>query len=159
MKEKLINAMREHFGADARRIDHALSVLGFAEELIAREGGDPGIVVPAAILHDTGIKPAEKKYGSSAGHYQEKEGPPVARKILLKLGYGKEETEEICTIIAHHHSPGKVTTLNFQLLYEADWLVNLGDDFAGLDPEKKKRLIEKNFATETGKALALSLHT
>ena len=32
------------------------------------------------------IKVAEEKYGSSTGPYQEKEGPPVAREILSRLG-------------------------------------------------------------------------
>jgi len=39
-------------------------------------------VIPASILHDVGIKAAEEKHGSSAGHFQELEGPEIARKIF-----------------------------------------------------------------------------
>jgi len=118
------------------------------------EKADAHIVIPATILHDVGIKITEEKYGSSAGRYQEIEGPPVARKILLKIGLSMDKIDEICEIIAHHHTPGTVTTDNFQIVYEADWLENLGDDYKDTSLEKKKRVIEKNFKTETGKKLA-----
>jgi len=107
LKEKLLGQLKEYFGSDTKRINHARRVLDYAEDILRKEGGSWNIVVPAAILHDVGIKIAEQKYGSNAGHLQEKEGPPVAKKILLKLGFKKDEIEEICQIIGHHHSPGK----------------------------------------------------
>ncbi len=33
--------------------------------------------------------------------------------------------DEICDIIGHHHHPREKETLNFQILYEADWIVNM----------------------------------
>ena len=101
-----------------------------------------------------GIKTAEKKYGSAAGHHQEKEGPDIARKILLKLGCKKEDIDEICEIIAHHHTPGKVDTQNFKILYDSDRLINLKDE-VDLDDKKKLRgMIDKVFLTKSGKEIA-----
>src|SRR3989338_7977911 len=128
LKDKLISELEKYFGNDSKRINHAKKVMGFAEELLLKEKADWHIVIPASILHDVGIKAAEAKYGSSAGHYQEKEGPAIARKILEKLDFKKEDIDEICEIIAHHHSPDKVDTKNFKVLYDADWLVNLKDE-------------------------------
>src|SRR3989338_8158395 len=157
-KEKLLKELEAYFGADTKRINHAKKVMGFAEELLREVKADWHIVIPASILHDVGIKVAEEKYGSSAGHYQEKEGPEIAKKILQKLSFKKEDIEEICSIIAHHHSPGKIDTQNFKVLYDADWLVNLKDEAHAKDKAKLKAIIHKVFLTETGKKLAEKIY-
>lgn len=158
IKDKLIKELEDYFGKDTKRINHAKKVMGYAEELLKQEKADWHIVIPASILHDVGIKVAEEKYGSSAGHYQEKEGPVVARKILLKTGFTEKNIDEICEIIAHHHSPGKVNTQNFTVLYDSDWLVNLKDEFDTKDKEKLTKIIDKVFLTASGKELAKKIY-
>lgn len=157
-KDKLLKELEAYFGTDTKRINHAKNVLYFAEELLRQEKADWHIVVPAAILHDVGIKVAEEKYGSSAGCHQEKEGPEIARKILLKMALKKEDIDEVCSIIAYHHSPGKINTHNFKILYDADWLVNLKDEVDTKDKTKLKAIIYKVFLTQTGKALAEKIY-
>jgi HD superfamily phosphodiesterase len=147
-------AMQEYFGDDARRIDHALRVTGHAEEILGGEPGDREVVVATALLHDIGIREAERKYGSSAGNLQEQEGPPVARELLISLGYSESFIREVCAIIASHHSPGEVDTDNFRVLWDADWLVNLGDEMDVSDKGNLKGLIGKLFFTGTGKRIA-----
>ena len=66
--------------------------------------------------------------------------------------------EEICDIIGHHHHPRKQETLHFQILFEADWLVNLEEDGLSKDPNKLNEIIVKNFRTVTGKKLAEELY-
>lgn len=158
IKEKLLKELEDYFAEDIKRINHAKKVMGYAEELLRQEKADWYIVIPASILHDVGIKAAEEKYGSSAGHHQEKEGPAIARKILLKIGLSKKNIDEICEIIAYHHSPGKVDTQNFKVLYDADWLVNLKDEVDTKDKEKLGTTIDKVFLTETGKKLAKEIY-
>jgi HD superfamily phosphohydrolase YqeK/predicted RNA-binding Zn-ribbon protein involved in translation (DUF1610 family) len=158
IKQKLLNELEEYFGNDAKRINHAKQVMHFAEELLKKEEGDWHIVIPASILHDIGIKEAERKYGSSAGPYQEKEGPPLAKEILIPMGLKKEDMEEICQIIAHHHSPGKINTQNFKLLYDADWLVNLKEEVGTKDKTKLKKIIDKIFLSKTAKDLAEKIY-
>jgi HD superfamily phosphohydrolase YqeK len=158
LQEKLIKELEDHFGNDAKRINHAKKVLRFAQELLKQEKADWEIVVAASILHDVGIKPAEERFGSSAGNLQEALGPQIARQLLSKLGVEKEKIEEICQIIAHHHSPGKINTLNFKVLYDADWLVNLKDEVDIEDKHKVKGIIEKVFLTKTGEAIARQLY-
>jgi hypothetical protein len=158
IKDRLIKELEEYFGPDAKRIKHAKKALGYAEELLKSEKADERIVIPASILHDVGIKIAEKKYGSAAGSYQEIEGPAIAKGILLKTGLSKEDIDEICEIIGNHHSPWKVDTLNFKVLYDADWLVNLKDEYHVDDKEKLSKIIDRVFLTKTGKQLAKHIY-
>jgi HD superfamily phosphodiesterase len=154
MKTALINAMEKYFNGDKKRINHANRVTVYAEELLEHEEGDYTVVVGASVLHDIGIHEAEKKYGSTAGKYQEREGPPIARRIMTELQFTQDRIDEICDIIAHHHSPGKITTRNFGIVYDADWLVNLQDEYDIHDTNKLANIIEKVFLTESGKSLA-----
>ena len=157
-KTALVQAMEVYFGQDTKRINHAHRVAGYAEELLKQEEGDYPIVMAAALLHDIGIHLAEKKYGSTSGKYQEKEGPPIARNILSGTGFPPDQIEEICQIIAHHHSPGIINTVNFRILYDADWLVNLRDEYDIQDNNKLGGIIEKLFLTRGGKALARKVY-
>jgi hypothetical protein len=153
-KEQLLAAMEACFGEDARRIEHARRVTAWAERIMADEGGDADIIIGAAVLHDIGIHEAERKYGSAAGHLQEREGPPIARRLLAGLGFEPDAIEEICDIIAHHHSPGVLSTINFRVLYDADWLVNLGDEYDIRDRMKLAGIIDRVLLTGTGRTLA-----
>ncbi len=154
LTEKLIAAMKKVFGADQKRITHALSVLERAEEIMRREGGDPKVILASAILHDIGIQEAERKHGGSAGVYQEMEGPAIAEPILKEAGLDKDTIEHVLKIIANHHSAKDVDTLEFRVLWDADWLVNVPDEYPDADKETLERKIEKIFKTGAGKALA-----
>lgn len=154
LKARIIKELEDYFGKDVKRINHAKRVMHFAEELLKLEKGDWHIVIPASILHDVGIKVSEQKYGSSAGHYQEKEGPAVARKLLLKIGLNNKDIDEICEIIRYHHSPGNIDTKNFKVLYDADFLVNMKEELDIKDKDKVEKIIDKAFLTDTGKQIA-----
>lgn len=153
-KKALMAAMEAYFGEDQKRINHAHCVTEFAEQLWQKEGGDYLTVFGAGVLHDIGIHQAEKKYGSPAGKYQEIEGPPIARQILADLSFSPERIDAICEIVGHHHSPGKIATTEFCVLYDADWLVNLKDEYDIHDPAKLASIIDRVFLTRAGKALA-----
>jgi HD superfamily phosphodiesterase len=150
--------MKGIFGDDRKRIAHTLNVTRHAKLLLKKESGSVDVVIPAAILHDIGILEAENKHGSSAGPYQEQEGPPIARSIMGKLGIDEGTIDEVCSIVGNHHSPGKVDTLNFKILYDADWLVNLSDEHDCQDKEKLSRIINKVFLTDSGKKMAKKIY-
>jgi HD superfamily phosphodiesterase len=153
-KNILIEEMKKVFGTDTKRINHALSVLDFSEQIQSREGGRLSTIQAAAIFHDIGIHEAERKYGSSAGNYQEIEGPPIARQILTTLEFDPDDIEHICKIIANHHSAKNIDTLEFRIIWDADLIVNLKTDFAEKSPEILQKLIEKNFRTAAGREIA-----
>ena len=152
--DKLIAEMKEVFQSDNKRIEHALAVLDYAEQILAVEGGDPLIVKATAILHDIGILEAERKHGSSAGKYQEMEGPAIAEPILKKFEIDAEKIEHILKIIANHHSDKDLDTTEFRVIWDADRIVNLDEEQGGLDKEKFERILERIFKTDKGKELA-----
>ena len=96
--------MKKYFGTDFKRTNHAIKVAKYAEQILKMEGGNPLVVMGAAYLHDIGIHEAERKYGSHSGHYQEMEGPGIAKEILERLNIQEEIIDETCDIIGHHHS-------------------------------------------------------
>jgi hypothetical protein len=158
LRERIVLEIKKYFGTDFKRVHHAIKVAKVAEQILKMEGGNPLVVMGAAYLHDIGIHGAERQYGSHSGHYQEMEGPAIAREILERLGVQKEMIDEICDIIGHHHSPREEEKLNFQGLYEADWLVNIEEERISKDRKKVEELIGKVFRTVTGKQLAEKLY-
>lgn len=155
---KVRAAMEEYFGEDRRRIGHALKVAGFAERILRHEPGNRELVLAAAYLHDIGIHEAERKHGSTAGNLQEIEGPPIAREILSSLGYETAFVDEVCEIIASHHSPGEVDTDNFRVIWDSDWLVNIGDELDLNNIALLEKTINKVFMTGMGRKIAEELY-
>jgi putative nucleotidyltransferase with HDIG domain len=155
MRNMWIEEMKNVFGDDQKRIDHALAVLDYAEQIQASEGGDPLIVRAAAILHDIGIRQAERNYNSSAGKYQEIEGPPIAKEILSKYKLDDTTIEHVCKIIANHHSARDIDTLEFRILWDADWIVNIPEEFPDITIDKLQALIDKVFKTNKGRQIAI----
>ncbi|MHB9030848.1 MAG: HD domain-containing protein [Candidatus Latescibacterota bacterium] len=156
--QSVIEEVKNVFGDDWKRIDHALSVFKYAQELLQGEEGDAEIVLVAALLHDIGIHEAERKYGSSAGHYQELEGPPIANGIMTNMGFDKTVIDHVCRIIGSHHSAKDIDTPEFRIIWDADWLVNIPDEFPDFDKENLQKTIERLFKTETGKKKAYCLY-
>jgi len=153
----IMGEMKRTFGDDERRIQHALKVLDFAEKILEREDADPLVVKGAAILHDIGIQEAERKHGSSAGKYQEIEGPPLAREILQKLSVDPDRIEHICKIVGSHHSARDIDTPEFRIIWDADWLVNLPEEHPNIGLDELPDFIDRIFRTEAGRALARDL--
>ena len=156
LKDRVAIEMKRYFKQDFKRVGHAVRVARYAEQIGREERGNLAVVLVSAYLHDIGIKEAEKKHQSTAARYQEVEGPPIAREILIKLGAKGELIEEVCEIIAHHHHPGTDETKNYQCLYDADLIVNLEENQkeSPSDPEKLKKTVESSFLTESGRNLA-----
>jgi HD superfamily phosphodiesterase len=149
--------MESVFSDTQGMILHTRTVLGHAEAIQGEEGGNLVIVRASAILHDIGIPRAQEVHGSSSGEYQEMEGPPIARELLTKHGFGKTQIDHIAGIVANHHSdadPEIVTTLEFHILWDADWLVNFPRRYREATREEKAAAIDSIFKTGKGRALA-----
>jgi len=154
-----LSRMMDYFGKDVRRINHALKVYSFARQIALHEklDGDQLLITElAAILHDIGIPVSEQKYGSCIGKYQEIEGPPIAREILENLGASTEIVDRICYLIGNHHTYTKIDGNDFQILVEADFLVNIYED--EMSEQAIVSASEKYFKTQTGKNLIESMY-
>ncbi len=149
--QQVVTKMVEYFGNDVRRINHALKVYGLARSIAILEGIEGrrlfGLEV-AGILHDIGIKESERKYNSSAGRYQEIEGPPIVRKMLSEYDLPEGTVERVCFLVGHHHTYGKIDDIDFQILVEADFLVNIFEE--GMSVRQAKSIEDKYFRTNAG---------
>ena len=129
--DDLFIRMIEFNEGDPRRIQHLTKVhsyariIGIGEKL---EETELYILEAAAYTHDIGIRVAEEKYGKCDGKLQEQEGPIVAQKILSELGFENYMIERICYLIGHHHTYSNIDGMDYQILIEADFLVNLYED-------------------------------
>lgn len=154
MREEVLNRMKTYFGKDERRINHALKVLAHSEEIARAEGIEEenilDVIIYSAILHDIGIHEAERKYNSSIGKYQEIEGPSIAEKILNELKIDRAVIDRVKYIIGHHHTLNKVDNIDFQILWEADLLVNLEEKNLDSGSDSYSQM-SKTFKTEKGK--------
>ena len=123
----------------------------FAKSIGTQEGIDrktQEILETAAVVHDIGIKPSLEKYNSSAGNYQQIEGVQPARDMLGEMGYAEKVIDRVCYLIAHHHTYTNIDGMDYQILVEADFLVNIFED--NMNVEQIKSIIEKIFKTKTG---------
>ncbi|HHV33007.1 HD domain-containing protein [Caproiciproducens sp. LBM24188] len=162
MKESvntMIRSMIRYNHGDPKRIHHALKVHSFAVSIGQREHLDEKqmeILELAAILHDIGIRSSEEKYGSSAGKYQELEGPQVAGRMLLEAGIPSEITKRVCFLIGHHHTYTDIDGIDYQILIEADFLVNLYEEELG--QEQARTVMDKYFKTALGKEYLTAMY-
>ncbi|OOM71489.1 HD domain protein [Clostridium puniceum] len=162
MKEKIstiINEMISYYSKDPRRVNHFLKVYSFAKsigELEELNEETQDILEVAAVMHDIGIKISEEKYNSSAGNYQEIEGPPVAREILLKFKFDKKFIDRICYLVGHHHTYSKIDGIDYQILIEADFLVNIYED--EIKGPQIQSIKEKYFKTKSGTEFLTNLY-
>lgn len=147
----VINKMILYFDGDVRRINHAMKVHNFAKTIGELEDiGDEKLLVleVAAVLHDIGIKESERKYNSSAGNYQEIEGPAVAMDILEEFKLDKNFVDRVCYLIGHHHTYTKIDDVDYQILIEADFIINIFED--SIAKEKVEIIKNKYFKTGSG---------
>lgn len=154
MKEQAIQLMKDYFAGDMKRINHALRVLKHAEEIASQENITEkkmmDIIIYSAIFHDIGIHEAERKYNSSAGKYQEIEGPPIAKELLKKINIDEDILERVLYIVGNHHTLSKIDGIDFQILWEADLLVNLEEKELDYDFRHHSNW-SKTFVTDAGK--------
>ena len=131
MINKLHLAMIELYTGDAKRIQHFCKVHSYAKLIAEAENVDDEtlfIIETAALTHDIGIHICEEKYGNCNGKLQEKEGPPIAKQLLEKLGFNDKVSNRVQYLIAHHHTYDNIDGIDYQILVEADFLVNMYEE-------------------------------
>ena len=154
MLHTLAMKMIEYDGPCVKRIQHFMKVRGFAALIAEGEGVDEATrftLEAAALVHDIGIKASQEKYGSSAGPLQEKEGAPLAKQMLRSLGFPQDVTARVAYLVGHHHTYSCIDGIDYQILVEADFLVNLFEHGDAMNAVRAVR--EKIFRTATGKKI------
>lgn len=151
LSDQVYLAMIQYNNGDARRIQHFVKVHSFARIIGIGEGlkGESlETLEVAAYVHDIGIKLAEAKYGRCDGQLQEQLGPDEAKKMLKRIGYDDQIIDRVAYLVAHHHTYTGIEDIDYQILVEADFLVNLFEDQASQAAIASVR--KKVFKTATG---------
>ena len=159
MINKLHMEMIKLYHGDAKRIQHFCKVHSYAKLIAEMEHVDAEtlfILETAALTHDIGIHLCEEKYGNSNGKLQEKEGPAIAGKLLADLGFSKEVSQRVQYLIAHHHTYNNIDGIDYQILVEADFLVNMYED--ELPEEARQNAYRNIFRTEAGKKICREMY-
>lgn len=148
----LIQEMINYYAGDPKRIQHFIKVHSFAKQIGEMEdirAETLEVLEAAAVVHDIGIKEAEGKFGSCSGKLQEQEGPAPALAMLTKLGFDQELVKRVCYLVGHHHTYTDIDGIDYRILVEADFLVNMYEE--SLNKDVVSRAYTNIFRTESGK--------
>lgn len=154
---KINNLMLEMINFDAGEpalIQHLIKVYEFARLIGSMENiapHDMEALEAAALVHDIGIRVCMVKYGKCNGKFQELEGPAYAEELLNKLGFRQEIIDRVSYLVAHHHTYSDINGIDYQILVEADFLVNLYENQSSKDAILNA--YSKIFKTESGRKL------
>lgn len=156
---RAVEQMTAFYKGNRHDTAHFLKVWAWARTIAEGEGLPPDLaetVELAAIVHDIAIPLCREKYGNASGPLQELEGPALARDFLRKLGCSTEKAERIAYLVGHHHTLDGVDGIDWQILLEADFLVNA--DEGDLSRGAIESMLGSVYKTGTGKRLLSSLY-
>ena len=140
-------------------INHLMCVWTYAKTIGELEGLDrktQETLEIAAITHDIACPLCREKYGNTDGKNQERESPPLVEEFFRELPVAKEDVARISWLVAHHHTYTGVEGMDYQILLEADFLVNA--DESGYTKSAIRSFRERVFRTAAGIRLLNSIY-
>ena len=140
---------------DVSQIAHTLCVVAYTHLLAVSEAYDSGRIQRlemAALLHDIGCPDAQLKYGNSLPVNQQKEGVRIVAEWSAHEPFASpDDAQWIAQVVATHHNALKAVELGFEVLFEADLIVNLLEGYYPI--EQAAALLHNAVRTPSGKAL------
>lgn len=155
----VIKKMIDFSQGNQHDISHFMKVYVYAKTIGESEGLDKETqetLEIAAIVHDIACPLCREKYGCANGKDQEREGMPLTREFLKNMDVSEKMAERVAYLVGHHHTLDKIEGLDYQILIEADYLVNAGE--GNLSPENISHTLRTIFKTDTGMALLKSVY-
>ena len=159
MIAEIMKKMIDFSEGNLHDINHFMKVWGYAKTIGELEGLDDEtqkILEVSAIVHDIACPSLRKKYGHCDGKFQEREGLPMATEFLQGTGLTDEEIGRVAYLVGHHHTLTGIEGSDYQILIEADYLVNA--DEMNMPVENKKNMHDEVFRTAAGRALLRSMY-
>lgn len=129
-KERIIAKMIDFYHGNIRNINHFIKVYTFASAIGMLEGVDESTqntLEIASIVHDIACPLCLEKYGNASGKHQEEESEALLREFLEEFELPAEIRERVIFLVTHHHTYSGVEGIDYQILLEADYLVNAGE--------------------------------
>ena len=155
----VIEKMIKFSERNIKDINHFMKVWSFARLigiLEALETEEQEVLEVAAAVHDIACEFCRKKYGHCSGKVQEEEGPALTEEFLEEFNFNKEFVERVCWLVGHHHTYKDVEGKVYQILLEADFLVNADEGSAA--GEEIRAMHDNVFRTQSGKQLLKDMY-
>ena len=145
-----IEKMIDFYQGSQHDINHFLKVWSYARNIGLMEGLDDHtqeVLELTAVVHDISCPLCREKYGNANGKKQELESPPLVSEFFKDLPVAEEDVKRISWLVAHHHTYTGVDGIDYQILIEADFLVNASEsNFSKVSIENAKSRIFKTAA-------------
>jgi hypothetical protein len=139
LASRLIRAIKEEPKAAQARVGRALALFQHARGLLATAGGDPRIVLAAALLLGFLLDKQGGPPRSDAEPTTRAEGLTEARRILQALRLDEDIIACVCRILQTFRTGGELDTMEFRVVRDACALAKLPaehrDDSFGLPQE------------------------
>lgn len=156
---EITTKMIEYSKGNIHDINHFMKVYAYAKIIGECEELDKNTQTElevSAIVHDIACPLCREKYGNTNGKYQEKEGEILVAEFLKDTGYSEEFINRVIFLVGHHHTFNDIIGLDYQILVEADYIVNA--DESNYSKANINNTMEKIFKTPTGIALLKSIY-
>lgn len=156
---EIASQMIEYAQGNLHDINHFLKVFAFARIIGEREKisqQEQLTLEIAALIHDIACPLCREKYGDTSGKHQEAEGGELARRFLSNWALPDQMADRVVYLVAHHHSYDKVDGIDYQILLEADYLVNA--DESHYSKENIQSVMAGIFKTPTGIMLLKTMY-
>jgi hypothetical protein len=147
----LILAVKEELAEDPARLTLAVTVYQYARDLVLKEGGDPRVILAAALLLGTGTPE------SAAPRDSESKSVLRARRILERIGLDEPVIDRVCQVIDCCRTSRELDADEFRIVWDAATLANLSAEDSHGRPPMPRHAIEGGLKTKAGKEKARSL--
>lgn len=154
----MICKMIAQAGGNKHDIAHFLKVYTYARLIGEKEQLDvrmQEMLEITAVIHDIACPLCREKYGNASGKHQEQESAPLVEAFLEDTGIDEAMKERISYLVCHHHTYEDVDGMDYQILLEADFLVNA--DESQMSEAAIRHARETFFKTSTGTELLDSI--
>lgn len=116
-------------------INHFMKVYAYAKMIADGEQLDPDtqkLVEMTALVHDIACPLCRVKYGNTNGKNQEKESAALIAEFFKDSNLPQDFTDRISFLVSHHHTLDQIDGIDYQIIIEADYLVNADEShFSG----------------------------
>ncbi len=151
---QIIKKMVEFSNGNLHDIKHFLKVWSYAKTIAELENIDEHtlyVLELACVVHDIACPLCREKYGNTNGANQELESPALLESFFKDTDLSATDLDRIIYLVSHHHTYTNVEGLDYQILLEADFLVNA--DESSLPTKSILSFRDKVFKTQAGTEL------
>jgi len=149
IEQKLTGLIKSFFGEDARSFKHSLSVLGWAERIMEKEGGKPPVVKASAILHELA---GEVNSSGPDKNFSVPEKHALLDMMMNSAGITETLKKEVKNVISRFFYGNGQESTEYFIFSDAHALSELQEDLASCGC-----IHLSEFYTRSGKKLAEKL--